>query len=241
MKITVGVGTAVDTVSLGDAKALATALDIQVKRDLKPIWDVDAEVIFVEDLQKLPAGVHPIIITAPVEGDFAGKHFSQGAMTHAFINANRNWRLAASHECLEMLVDPTGVKFITSPGIQIMDNDLHDTADDFHYLLEVCDPVENPIYAYEINGIPVSDFYTPEYFDRQSKPGARYSHRGSITRPRQILPDGYISWYVPETKIFHQIKNFDRFSHAEVGSWSDASAMTARMFIDANTRTPRSA
>ena len=39
-----------------------------------------------------------------------------------------------------------------------------------HYLVEVCDPCEDGKCAYYINGVLVSDFYTPDYFDpRQAR------------------------------------------------------------------------
>src|SRR5262249_60863709 len=44
------------------------------------------------------------------------------------------------------------------------------------------------------NGILVSDFYTPNYFDPVKAAGVRYSYTGALTEPRQVLPGGYLSW-----------------------------------------------
>ena len=62
------------------------------------------------------------------------------------------------------------------------------------FLVEVCDPSEASDYAYSANGILVSDFYTPNYFDPVKAPGVRYSYTGAITEPRQVLKGGYLSW-----------------------------------------------
>jgi hypothetical protein len=58
----------------------------------------------------------------------------------------------------------------------------------------VCDPCEASDFAYSVNGILVSDFYTPHYFDPVTASGVRYSYTGAITRPRQVLRGGYLSW-----------------------------------------------
>ena len=48
-----------------------------------------------------------------------------------------------------------------------------------------------------MNGVTVSDFYTPHFFDPVFSPTTRYSFTGAITKPRQILRNGYISWHDP--------------------------------------------
>ena len=45
-----------------------------------------------------------------------------------------------------------------------------------------------------MNGVLVSDFYTPHYFDPMKAPGVRYSFTGKITGPRVVLRGGYLSW-----------------------------------------------
>jgi len=72
------------------------------------------------------------------------------------------------------------------------------------FLVEVADPSEDAKFSYTINGIQVSDFYTPRYFDPVRASGVRYSYTGAITSPRQVLKGGYLSWYVPATKKWWQ-------------------------------------
>jgi len=55
-----------------------------------------------------------------------------------------------------------------------------------------------------VNGVLVSDFYTPDYFDPQDSNASRYSFKGSLTAPRQVLPGGYLSWHDPVTDHWFQ-------------------------------------
>ena len=48
------------------------------------------------------------------------------------------------------------------------------------YLVDVCDPCESVSFAYSINGVTVSDFYTPHFMAS----GVRYSFRGEMDAHR---------------------------------------------------------
>ena len=75
----------------------------------------------------------------------------------------------------------------------------------YGYLVEACDPCEDNSYAYTINGIAVSDFITPHFYDPVMTSGTRYSFGGNIKAPRQILPGGYISFVDPIKDEWEQI------------------------------------
>src|SRR5262249_16165419 len=62
------------------------------------------------------------------------------------------------------------------------------------YLVEVCDPSEAGENGYQVNGVLVSDFYTPNFFDPVAADGVRYSFTGAVEAPLTVLPGGYISW-----------------------------------------------
>jgi hypothetical protein len=55
-----------------------------------------------------------------------------------------------------------------------------------------------------VNGVLVSDFYTPHFFDPVPAPGVRYSFTGAITKPLDVLDGGYVSWWDPATNHFFQ-------------------------------------
>ena len=76
------------------------------------------------------------------------------------------------------------------------------------YLIEVCDPSEDGQYAYQVNGVIVSDFYTPNFLDPVKSAGVRYSFTESMDGPRIVMPNGYISWYDPKAKTWMQLRNF---------------------------------
>jgi hypothetical protein len=67
--------------------------------------------------------------------------------------------------------------------------------------VEACDPCEDNSYAYTINGVRVSHFITPHFYDPLVTSGTRYSLTGAIKGPRQILPGGYISWVNTERRV----------------------------------------
>ena len=86
---------------------------------------------------------------------------------------------------------------------------IQDGTGQFGYLVEACDPCEDNSCAYTINGIAVSDFITPHFYDPLVTPGTRYSFTGAIKGPRQILPGGYISWVNTEENKWQQLQYLD--------------------------------
>jgi hypothetical protein len=86
--------------------------------------------------------------------------------------------VSASHELVEMLVDPTTNLMTSGPKRKLM------------YAYESADPVEDLSFA--VDGIPMSDFVYPSYFESFRKPkSARFDAMNKVTRPFQILPGGY--------------------------------------------------
>ena len=61
------------------------------------------------------------------------------------------------------------------------------------FLVEVCDPCHDAAHAYSVNGVLVSDFYTPAYFEPLFTTGSKYSLCGSLREPRDVLPGGYLT------------------------------------------------
>jgi hypothetical protein len=75
--------------------------------------------------------------------------------------------------------------------------------------VEICDPSEDAQYAYHVNDILVSDFFTPNFYDPVKSAGVRYSYTGAITAPRQVLNNGYISWHDPVSDHWWQLTFFN--------------------------------
>jgi hypothetical protein len=104
------------------------------------------------------------------------------------------------------------------------------------FLVEVCDPSEASDYAYSVNGVLVSDFYTPNYFDPVKAPGVRYSFTGALTEPRQVLPGGYLSWQDTATGHWWQEIWFgDQPQFRDLGKIDQRATGNIRAFLDRST------
>lgn len=182
-------------VDLSELVQVSAALQKQVMRDVSPVWGVNATVDAFARLEDMPLGTWPMIVMDNLPFPAAGIHLDQDGQPFALITAsddNDVWSLTASHECLEMLVDPFGDRLV--PG----DSPKREQ-DRVLFLVEVCDPSEAANFGYSVNGSLVSDFYTQQYFDPVVSNGVRYSFTDAISEPRQVLPGGYLSWLDPST------------------------------------------
>jgi hypothetical protein len=166
---------------------VASALQKQATRDFGPIWDVKATVDGFATLQQVPLGYWPVMIMQDVQ-DAAGFHTDKNGQPFAVVEAGDSWSLTASHEVLEMLADPFGNRVVAGPSPKPGQGRVE-------FLVEVCDPSEDQEFAYTVNDVLVSDFYTPHYFDPVPHEGVRYSFNSKVTKPREVLRGGYLSWH----------------------------------------------
>lgn len=190
----------------------AIALNLQVTRDLPQFWPVTATVFYLPNSKKIPAGVWPVQLVKTLPPDEGGFHSDKHKQPYAKVIASpgdTTWTIDVSHEILEMLVDPYGNRMQSSVAIEIVGGKIQDGTGQFGYLVEACDPCEDNRYAYTINGVAVSDFITPHFYDPMVTPGTRYSFTGAIKGPRQILPGGYISWVNAQEDEWQQLMYVD--------------------------------
>jgi hypothetical protein len=200
-------------ISPSEMTRVAAALSKQVQHDFLPIWKVDATVDAFLKLEDIPTDHWPIIVMKNVEGA-AGYHDDDNGQPFSVVEFSSQWSITASHECLEMLADPFGRRLksgkVPDQAVQLGVADGR-----VRYLVEVCDPSEAGQFGYQIGGIQVSDFYTPQFFDPVQGQGVRYSFTGAIDAPRKVLDGGYITWQDVKTKHFMQVRMFpDDFSTA---------------------------
>lgn len=186
-----------NSISASGLSRVGAALQKQTTRDLAPIWEIKATVDTFAKLSDVPVGYWPIIVTEQDLGDAAGIHEDKQGQPFALVRYSYGWSLTASHECLEMLVDPFGNRLMAGPSLAKDQGRVE-------YLVEVCDPSEDDQFAYRVNGVVVSDFYTPEFFAPTAVDGARYSFTHAVTEPRQVLKGGYISWHDPVSDHWFQ-------------------------------------
>ena len=217
-------------------EATAAALNMQVMRDLPQFWNVQATVRYLPNSKKVPVGVWPILLVAKLPPGEGGVHLTKKNQPYSLVIGtpdSSDWTIDASHETIEMLVDPSGNRLQASRAIEIAGNDVKDAAGEYEYLVEACDPCEANQYAYSINGIAVSDFITPRFYDPVVTSGTRYSFGGNITRPRQVLPGGYISFTDPQSDNWEQILFLG--AKPEIRNLGPASGSSIRAFIDNKT------
>jgi hypothetical protein len=217
-------------------QATAAALNIQVMRDLPQYWDIKATVRYLPDPKRIPVGVWPVFLVSKLPPGEGGVHLDKKNQPYSLVigtPGSTDWTIDASHETLEMLVDPAGNRLQVSQAIEIAGRDVQDAAGQFEYLVEACDPCEANQYAYSIQGIAVSDFITPRFYDPVATPGTRYSFAGHVQRPRQILPGGYISFVDPQSDRVEQILFLG--STPELRDLGPASGPSLRVFVDGQT------
>lgn len=179
-----------------DVQEAMGALQTQVHRDFAPIWGIDADLEFVPKDVDPPSGAWWLVVLDDSDQAGAlGYHdvTNQGlplgkAFAKSDIDGGYIWTVTVSHELLEMLVDP-GINLATfveqsSGGAGVL------------YAYEVCDACEADQYGYKIDGITVSDFVCPSWFESFWAPGAsQFDYQNQIQRPFELLPGGYIGVY----------------------------------------------
>jgi len=216
-------------------QAVAAALTIQVTRDLPQFWNVQATVTYEPNASKIPPGVWPVFLVKTLPPGEGGFHLDQHNQPYAKVIASPGsdeWTIDASHETLEMLVDPNGNRLQPSTSIQIENGKIVDGTGQFAYLVEACDPCEADNFAYPIQGVAVSDFLTPHFYDPVVTPGTRYSFTGAIKAPRQILPGGYISWVNQQSNEMQQLLWVDPTKAPKIVDLGPASGASLREWVD---------
>jgi len=186
-------------IQFSDLTVAAAAIQKQVSRDMGPIWNVEASVDAFASLEEVPLGYWHVLIDDTIPYDAQGIHLNDdNGQPFALIAYSDDWSLTTSHESIEMLVDPSGNRTVAA-------NSPDRSQGRVLILVEACDPSEAAKYGYTVNGVLVSDFYTPHFFDPVAARGVRYSFTGAITKPLEVLDGGYVSWWDPATKhIFQQ-------------------------------------
>jgi hypothetical protein len=171
------------------------AFQKQVSEHLAYVWGADAVLSFIPRGASPPSGVWWLLILDNTDqATFLGYHdvtdsglplgkvFAATDQTFGF-----NWTITASHELLEMLIDP-------NINLTVFVQD--DNSAGRLYAYELCDPCEADQYGYPIDGVMVSDFVFPAWFQSFQNPGnVQYDVTQRISRPFQLLPGGYISVY----------------------------------------------
>jgi hypothetical protein len=168
-----------------------SALNSQVTQQVGPAWRLQAFVSTYASPTAAPTSATPIVIMRSPPPDVEGCHRWKDNKASAVVRWRPNgaWSLAASHEIVETLVDPSlgATKRGPNPSGE---SGLVD------FLLEVCDPCAGRSYTMPGSDIALSDFCLPAYYERtgvtpftQCKQSLHLWELG-----KQVNDSGYVTW-----------------------------------------------
>lgn len=198
-------------INFEDLQDVCKAIQIQVTEDLKPIWGKDATIVAYRKTDVIPYHAWVTTIKNTLDIDVYGYHFvDANGKPYAVLKYRQDWSLTLSHEVVEMLVDPYGNRVMNVENFfccqdcaegkgeceSLVPAEVNGVKE---VLVEIADPSQSPNFGYYIavgsRKVLCSDFYYPCYFtDIKAVQGKKYSHTGSIKRPKQLLEGGYISF-----------------------------------------------
>src|SRR5215470_19083085 len=172
------------TVALGvDFNALIAAMQVYVDKYVAPVWGTPAKLIASTGFIK-GAWAMVFLDDADQPGALAYHDLTPDGLPEAKVFVKTTLKnkdlvsVSASHELVEMLVDPAINLMTTGPDPKII------------YAYESADPVEE--LSFPVNGIPMTDFVYPAYFEVFRKEGSvTFDHLNKVKKPFQILSGGY--------------------------------------------------
>lgn len=180
-------------VSDGQVSRWAEMVGRQVKKDVAPVWGVDADVQF-ETVTPSDAWIVAVADDSNQAGALGYHEDTSRPAAFVFAADDAKYGMLASvtlsHEIIEMLVDPEC-------------NRVWKVGDDEAYIMEAADPVQDDGDGYEMDGsgVMVSDFVTPDW--GVSGSSGPWDFRKLVTRPLEIRPGGYISLF--RNGSWHQV------------------------------------
>jgi hypothetical protein len=172
-----------------DVQALLPVMQKQVEQ-FAEAWNADADLVFVPTDETPPEGSWWLSVLdnsdqagalgyhdVTNEGLPLGKVFAGADLAHGYKVS-----VTFSHELLEILADPEINRCVF---LQRADGSGLIVA------YESCDAVEADDLGYDIDGVTVSDFVTPQWF-MPGFPGP-YDYQEHCSKPLELRPGGYIS------------------------------------------------
>ncbi len=199
-------------------EAVLPALQRQVSQDFGAYWDRDCTLQFLPKDGPLAAGWWQMLVTDdPDQAGALGYHETSARGTplgKVFagldMRLGASWTVTLSHELLEMLADPWINWCAQSPEGKI-------------YALEVCDAVESDECGYEIEGVLLSDFVTPAWFEPTQADRMDFKQR--VSHRLELAAGGYVSIF-DAAKGWKQISAGEKAAAAPVGSRRQRRAMS---------------
>lgn len=172
------------TVPLGvDLDSLIGAMQTFVDRYVAPVWGTRAKLVKSRGYLR-GAWAMVFLDNADQPGALAYHDLTPDGLPQAKVFVKTTLRskdlvsVSASHELVEMLVDPAINLMTTGPDPKAF------------YAYESADPVE--ALSFPVDGIAMTDFVYPAYFEAfHKRRSARFDCMNRVEKPFQILPGGY--------------------------------------------------
>ena len=166
-----------------DFDELIAAMQKYVDDFIVPVWGTPAKLIKTDTFQK-GAWAMVFLDDADQAGALAYHDLTPDGLPIAKVFVKTTLAdkqlvsVSASHELVEMLVDPAINLMTTGPNPKLV------------YAYESADPVE--ALSFDVDGIQMSDFVYPAYFEVFHKPGSvHFDQMDKVSKPFQILSGGY--------------------------------------------------
>jgi hypothetical protein len=181
------------SISDQDVQNMMPALEQQWNNDLRSVWGVEeAALIFVPKGQAPAPGTWWVVYldNSDQAGALAYHDLTNDGLpiskifVKSILSDNSSISVGASHELCEMAVDPW------------LNSAYQDPQGTF-WAGEVCDPVEDDKYGYQIGQILVSDFVTPNWFAHQYAQAAM-DFKGNANASFAVLSGGYAQKFDPQ-------------------------------------------
>jgi hypothetical protein len=178
-----------------DAQVLAwlQAFQQQWNEDLRPVWGVDqANFTFLQRGSVPAAGSWWLVfLNDSDQADALAYHdlTNEGlpiskVFVKTILNDQSSVSVGATHELCEMAVDPWL-------------NSAYQDPKGVFWAGEVCDPVEDDQYGYQIGEVVVTDFVTPNWFAHQNSIGP-VDLKAHAHSAFQVLSGGYAQYFDPQ-------------------------------------------
>jgi hypothetical protein len=176
-----------------DVQQMLSAFQTQWNQDLNSIWGVGTAAFTFVARKKAPASGAwwVVFLDDSDQADALAYHdlTNEGLpISKVFVKSilaeKSSVSVGATHEICEMAVDPW----------------LNSAYQDQHNIFwagEVCDPVEDDQYGYEIQGVLVSDFVTPNWFGHEHAKGD-IDLKHHANKAFTVLSGGYAQKFNPQ-------------------------------------------
>lgn len=178
---------------LTDAEVQAVVAPLQKADDtlLRPAWNLDpATYEFMPwqafpwpEYRSAPEEMWPLFVNNhSTDPGALGWHTDQAQLDRVFgrvfagdcVRYGISWTVDLSHEAFEMRVDPR------TDRVQVL-------PDGRTALMESCDPVEDDLQAIDVDGVKITNFVLPSYFNQGPRP---WDYGQRLTGPCPTLTAG---------------------------------------------------